>query len=206
MRVLGYDGVGARSVDRAECRAAEEWCPMTELDTTSPLAPREVGVALLAALLAMRAECIGLPVALLRWHPAPGEWCILEVVGHLIEAEERGFAGRVRTLLAEPDPEFRTWDQEAVAQERRDCDKDPARLLAELTRLREASATLVEGLRPGDLSRSGRHPTVGRLSIGDLLAEWIHHDRNHQRQILANVQAYVWPHMGNARRFSRPES
>jgi hypothetical protein len=150
-------------------------------------------------------EFIGLPAPVLRWHPALGEWCVLEVVGHLIEAEERGFAGRVRTLLAEADPEFRTWDQEAVARERRDCERDPAAILAEWTRLREASTALVETLRPADLSRAGRHPEVGRLSIADLLAEWVHHDRNHQRQILANVQAYVWPHMGNAQRFSRPE-
>jgi hypothetical protein len=178
---------------------------MTEFAATSPLAPREVSAALLAALLAVRAECAGLPAALLRWHPAPGEWCILEVIGHLIEAEERGFAGRVRTLLAESDPTFRTWDQEAVARERRDCAREPAGLLAEWTRLREASARIVDTVRPGDLGRSGRHPSVGRLSIADLLAEWVHHDRNHQRQILANVQAYVWPHMGNAHCFSRPE-
>jgi predicted nucleic acid-binding Zn ribbon protein len=92
-----------------------------------------------------------------------------------------------------------------VARERQDCRRDLPALLAEWTRLREAAAALVETLRPEDLSRSGRHPQVGRLSIADLLGEWVHHDRNHQRQILANVQAYVWPHMGNAQRFSRPE-
>jgi hypothetical protein len=43
---------------------------------------------------------------------------------------------------------------------------------------------------------------VGRLTVRDLLYEWVHHDRNHLRQILANVQAFAWPHMGNARRFS----
>jgi DinB superfamily len=145
---------------------------MTDPEPTSALAPREVAEALRAALAALRTECAGLPAAVLRWHPAAGEWCVLEVLGHLIEAEERGFAGRVRTLLAEPDPEFRTWDPGAVTRARQDC---------------------------------GRHPEVGRLSVADLLAEWVHHDRNHQRQILANVQAYVWPHMGNARRFSRPE-
>ena len=42
------------------------------------------------------------------------------------------------------------------------------------------------------------------LQIGDILAEWVHHDRNHVRQMMANVQAYVWPHMGNAQRFSQP--
>ena len=178
---------------------------MTHPESSAPLAPREVAEALRAALAALRAECAGLPAPVLRWHPAPGEWCVLEVLGHLIEAEARGFAGRVRTLLVEPDPEFLSWDPEAVARARQDCGRDPAGLLAEWTRLREASAGLVEALRPGDLARAGRHPQVGRLSVGDLLAEWVHHDRNHQRQILANVQAYVWPHMGNARRFSRPE-
>jgi len=179
---------------------------MTRPESSAPLSPREVANALRAALLAVRVECTGLPMAMLRWHPAPGEWCVLEVLGHLIEAEERGFAGRVRTLLAETDPRFQTWDQDAVARERRDCEGDLAGILAEWTRLREASATLVEALRPGDLVRSGQHPAVGRLSVSDLLAEWVHHDRNHQRQILANAQAYVWPHMGNARRFSRPEA
>jgi len=178
---------------------------MTHSELTSPLGPREVANALRAALLAVRVECTGLPGAVLRWHPAPGEWCVLDVLGHLIEAEERGFAGRVRTLLAETDPEFRTWDPNTVSRDRRDCERDFATLLAEWTRLREASTTLVETLRPGDLSRAGRHPHVGRLSIADLLAEWVYHDRNHQRQILANVQAYVWPHMGNAQRFSQPE-
>jgi hypothetical protein len=177
---------------------------MTPVESTPPLAPREVAAALRATEASLRAECAGLPVSVLRWHPAQGEWCILEVLGHLIEAEERGFAGRVRTLLAEADPLFVTWDQGAVSRARRDCEREPAGVLAEWTRRRAASAALVETLRPEDLPRAGRHPHVGRLSIADLLAEWIHHDRNHQRQLLANVQAYVWPHMGNAQRFSQP--
>ena len=77
---------------------------MTYAEPTPPLGPREVANALRTTLLAIRVECTGLPPALLRWHPTPGEWCILEVIGHLIEAEERGFAGRVRTLRAETDP------------------------------------------------------------------------------------------------------
>ena len=61
---------------------------------------------------------------------------------------------------------------------------------------------LVEGLSAADLLQGGHHPTVCHLTVADLLNEWIHHDRNHVRQILANVQAYVWPHMGNSQRFS----
>jgi hypothetical protein len=169
------------------------------------LAPREVAAALGAVLAQIRAECAALPRPALQWHPASGEWCVLETLGHLIEAETRGFAGRVRTLLVESDPEFQTWDQAAVARARRDCDRPPAAVVEEFARVRDESIALVTGLRPADLPRAGRHPVVGRLSIGELLAEWVHHDRNHLKQILANTQAYVWPHMGNARRFSRPE-
>lgn len=38
---------------------------------------------------------------LATWHPAEGEWCVNEVLGHLIEAEARGFAGRIRQILAD---------------------------------------------------------------------------------------------------------
>ena len=60
---------------------------------------------------------------------------------------------------------------------------------------------LTAGLSAADLARGGRH-RVGFLTVRDLLHEWVHHDRNHMRQMLANVQAYAWPHMGNAQRFS----
>jgi hypothetical protein len=50
---------------------------MTRPESSAPLSPREVANALRAALLAVRVECTGLPMAMLRWHPAPGEWCVL---------------------------------------------------------------------------------------------------------------------------------
>ncbi len=175
---------------------------------TTALTPRRAADLLRASLAAIRAELEAAPPEVHAWHPAPGEWCAKEVVGHLIEAEERGFAGRVRTILAAagPPPRFATWDQDAVARARGDCAREAAALLEEFTRIRQASVELVSGLREADYARGGQHPTVGFLRIGDLLHEWIHHDRNHLKQILANVQSFVWPHMGNAQRFSRPGS
>ena len=168
------------------------------------LAPRAVAALLRAARAQLAAEIGALPEAVLRHHPAAGEWCVKEVLGHLIEAERRGFAGRIRTLLLENNPTFVGWDQNEVARERKDCVRDGLELLLEFEVLRNASADVVAGLRVSDLSLSGRHPKVGVLTIGDLLAEWVHHDRNHIRQIHANVQSFVWPHMGNAQRFSKP--
>ncbi|MBI4010914.1 MAG: DinB family protein [Candidatus Rokubacteria bacterium] len=173
--------------------------------STAPLAPAHAAALLHAAAAALRAEVTALPAALLAWHPAAGEWCAKEVLGHLIEAEQRGFAGRVRQILeSREEPRFTAWDQAAVARARRDCAREAAALLDELGALREASVALVAGLRAGDLGRGGHHPTVGYLTIADLLHEWVHHDRNHLKQLLASVQAFVWPHMGNAQRFSEP--
>jgi hypothetical protein len=171
------------------------------------LAPREAADCLRASLAVLRAEVAGLPPAAVTWHPAPGEWCANEVVGHLIEAEERGFAGRIRTILASAEPpRFTGWEPAEVARARGDCARATADLFEQLTRLREASVGLVAGLAETDYGRGGHHPTVGYLTIGDLLHEWVHHDGNHVKQILGNVQEFVWPHMGNARRFSRPGS
>jgi DinB family protein len=172
--------------------------------TTRAFAPTEVAMMLRGAAALFAAEVHGLPDAVLSWHPADGEWCAKEVLGHLIEAERRGFAGRIRIILAGDRPALERWDQAAVARDRKDCARDVASLIGELLRMREDSATLVAGLGASDLLRSGRHPVVGELTVADLLQEWVHHDRNHARQMLANVQAYAWPHMGNAQKFSAP--
>ena len=170
-----------------------------------PITPGQAADLLRASATAIRIELTSLAPPVLAWHPAPGEWCAKEVVGHLIEAESRGFAGRVRQIIgAAAEPRFATWDPAVVARGRHDCEREAGTLLDELERLRAASVELVAGLSEADLGRGGHHPAVGFLGIGDLLHEWVHHDRNHLKQILSNVQTYAWPHMGNTRKFSAP--
>jgi hypothetical protein len=143
------------------------------------------------------------------WRPEPGEWSANECVGHLIEAERRGFAGRIRRILGADRPDIpadlEDWDPPAVAEARRDHLRSGAELAAEFDALRADGVRLVHGLRPADMARVGIHPAVGPLRVEDLLGEWVHHDRNHIRQMLAVSQARVWSQMGNARRFSLEE-
>jgi hypothetical protein len=84
-------------------------------DAPATLAPAEIAQFLRATLTLLASELAVLPPPVLAWHPAPGEWCVKEVLGHLIETEGRGFAGRIRTILASPEPQLEGWDQEAVA-------------------------------------------------------------------------------------------
>ena len=166
------------------------------------LQPIDIARLIQGSAAALRVEVEAMPEALLRFRPGPREWCAKDVVGHLIEAERRGFAGRIRLLLTTAEPALETWDPDDVARARHDVERDVKELLAELAALREGSVKLLAGLEARDLTRAGMHPKVGRLTIGDVAHEWVHHDRNHVAQIMANVQAYVWPSMGAAQKFS----
>ncbi|MGH2499644.1 MAG: DinB family protein [Candidatus Limnocylindria bacterium] len=163
---------------------------------------RERVAAFLEASCALIEAELGALGADASWHAAAGEWCANEVVGHLIESERRGFNGRIRHFLREDHPATTAWDQIAVARERRDCERLTDSLWMELMGVRHDSIALVRSLTDADCDRSGRHPKVGELRVRDLLHEWVHHDRNHTKQLLAIGQQRVWPHMGNAQRFS----
>lgn len=169
---------------------------------SGPLSPEEVARFLASTSALLEGEVGSLSDDDARWHPAAGEWCVNEVLGHLIESEKRGFFGRItRTLEADGRLE-EPWDQTAVARERKDCERMASSLFMEWMGIRRRSIEMVSGLRPEQLDRTCVHGKVGELSVRDLLHEWVHHDRNHTRQLLANVQLRVWPHMRNAQRFA----
>ena len=100
----------------------------------------------------------------LRRRPAPGEWAIIEVVGHLADTEERAL-GRVRRMLAEEDPQLEPFDQEALAEQRRDLDLDLEGELARLEQLRRQHLDLLEGLEGEGWERTGQHGEHGVMSV-----------------------------------------
>jgi DinB superfamily len=169
------------------------------------MTPGEVADLLESSGHAFASTLNALPPSVASWHPAPGEWCVNEVVGHVIVTEKNGFAGRIGVILGADEPDLPTYDRDGIQKTRNDCARNPTELAQEMLVVRSQSLELVRALRPDQIERGGRHPEVGRLTIEDLLHEWVHHDGNHLRQALANVQAYMWPSMGNARRFSRPD-
>jgi hypothetical protein len=180
---------------------------MTDMDTAA-LSPDRIADLLAASATTVVAELLALGDES-GWRPEPSEWSANECVGHLIEAERRGFAGRIRTILAgNPTKPVKVdgWDQVGVAIARHDDLRAGSELAAEFDALRADSLALVRSLRQSDLGRVGDHPEVGLLAVGELLGEWVHHDRNHVRQMLAVSQARVWPQMGNAQRFSLEEA
>ena len=170
------------------------------------LRPGELAELIRASGEALVRELLAMTPSVATFHRAPGEWCALEVLGHMIEAERRGFSGRVRQLLEQESPRLESWDPDAVARSRNDCAGSLVEMVKEFKRLRAESVAQVFRLREEELARRGEHVVVGQLTVADLVQEWVYHDRDHLRQLYANVQAYVFPHMGAAQRFYQPSS
>jgi hypothetical protein len=132
----------------------------------------------------------GLPDAWTRSNEGEGTWSAADVVAHLIHAERDDWIPRVRIILefGETRP-FPPFDRAGYIQEGRGKPLDQvldefaearSRSLGELTEMK---------LRPDDFARRGRHPGLGVVTIGDLLATWAAHDLNHLHQI-ARVMAH----------------
>jgi hypothetical protein len=83
--------------------------------------------------------------AQLRQRPAPGEWAIIEVVGHLADTEERAL-DRVGRMLAEDTPYLEPFNQEALAEERHYLDLGLNQELARLEQLRGEHVAVLEAL------------------------------------------------------------
>ena len=68
---------------------------------------------------------------------------------------------------------------------RRYADWSPNRLLGEFARLRALSLAELDqlALTAADLALEGRHPRLGPVTLGHLLATWVTHDLAHLAQI-----------------------
>ncbi len=171
------------------------------INTSPSLTLKQIQASLQATPKTLQNELNLLPKEALIWRPEPQEWCINECIGHLIECDLNGFAGRIQNILQEERPQLVAWDIAGKVVERRDAERDGLTLLETLATMRRENTQFITSLSPEQFNRVGFHLTVGELSVGDLIFEWIHHDHNHVKQILSNIQAYIWPDLGNAQRF-----
>lgn len=106
-----------------------------------------------------------------------------DVIGHLIDGEETDWIPRARIILARaPDPRFEPYDR--FRHRERNRDRTLSSLLDEFALLRAANLELLRSwdLRPADLDLPGEHPSLGAVTLRQLLASWVVHDLGHVAQ------------------------
>ncbi len=126
----------------------------------------------------------GIGSDVLEHRAAPGSFSPMDVLGHLIHGEKTDWVPRIKLILASGDTvPFVAFGRRGFEEAIRGRSGED--LLAELTSLRQANLEYLAGLRLTSerLSLSGRHPELGRVTLGQLLATWAAHDLNHVDQV-----------------------
>lgn len=118
------------------------------------------------------------------WRPDGGGWALVEILGHLLREEREDFRPRLRLTLDSPGSPWPPIDPEGAVIAGRDIEGDPAGMLGQFIHERRASVDWLRGLGVVDWGRLYRHPTIGAIRAGDLLAAWADHDSLHARQII----------------------
>ena len=110
------------------------------------------------------------------------EWTALEVIGHVTDAAEI-FADRMQRCVDEENPRVASYDQDAIARERRNNERDPMELSR---RLAAAHSRIVQLLqRPGAAARPGVHSDWGQVDAGHFAAYQADHSHGHTSDLAA---------------------
>ncbi|MGH2606508.1 MAG: DinB family protein [Anaerolineales bacterium] len=117
-----------------------------------------------------------------------GAWSPRTVLVHFLHNERTNWIPRAKVILSDDqDRRFVPFQQLPAPGEIEE--NDVVRLTAEFAKSREASVAILRAfhLRPQDYGRTGQHPSLGTVTLGQLLATWVVHDLNHLHQILKSL-------------------
>ena len=137
----------------------------------------------------LRALLDGADDAWTRSNEGPDTFSPFDVVGHLIDGEETDWMPRARIILSrDPAATFAPYDRFRHYQRNRG--RSLASLLEEFDRLRAANLEGLAAWNLGDaeLDLQATHPSLGPVSLRQLLATWVAHDLGHVAQV-ARVMA-----------------
>ncbi len=117
----------------------------------------------------------------------PDGWRPRDVVGHLITGELDDWIERTQRILSEgTDVPFDRFDR--FAHDERDAGAPLDELVERFAALRaENLARLADLAGEADLDRRGLHPSLGEVTLRELIATWAVHDLDHVSQIFAGM-------------------
>jgi uncharacterized damage-inducible protein DinB len=133
---------------------------------------------------ALDAMVRGLPEPWLHANEGPETWSPFDVVGHLVAGERTDWVTRLRLILEHGDKHpFEPFNRTAMFEESKG--KGITELLDTFATLRAQNLETVRALQlePADFVRRGMHPSLGSVTLEQLLATWVTHDMTHMAQI-----------------------
>ena len=126
---------------------------------------------------------------LARCTEGPDTFSPFDNIGHLIDGEETDWMPRARIILAQrANRRFEPYDR--FRHRARNTKRALDSLLDEFARLRAENLRVLESwhLTDAQLDLPGEHPSLGAVTLRQLLAAWVVHDLGHIAQV-ARVMA-----------------
>jgi hypothetical protein len=119
----------------------------------------------------------------------PDGWQPRDVVGHLITGEMDDWIPRIKRILEDGTTQpFDKFDRHAMLERDKGVAMD--QLLDRFAELRAQSLSELDVLvAEADLDKKGYHPSLGDVTMRNLLATWAVHDLDHTSQIFAGMSA-----------------
>jgi uncharacterized damage-inducible protein DinB len=118
----------------------------------------------------------------LSFKPTPKSWSIKEILVHIADAELVGIH-RMKKVLSEENPLLTDYNQDLWANRLDYTQLDYQQYLALFKLLRESFIPVLNRLTEEDMLRTGIHTEVGKLTLKDLLQNYINHINDHLKQI-----------------------
>jgi len=162
----------------------------------------EARAALQRGPLVLRGLLEDVPPSWLAARPTPEDWDGHAVVCHLVYVEESDWLVRARMIVevgpGAPFPPVEHGDQTG-----RYPGATAVALVDRFASLRADNLAALDGIGIGDedLDRRGRHPTLGEVTLRQLLATWVVHDHNHIRQLQEALATHYVDEVGPWRAF-----
>lgn len=119
----------------------------------------------------------------------PDTWSAFDVVGHLIHGEKTDWTERLKIAISdEGNKTFTPFDRFAQFEDSKG--KSLEQLLEKFKSLRAQNLTFLKSLNiaESDFDKKAMHPSLGEVTLKNLLATWVTHDLGHIAQI-ARVMA-----------------
>jgi hypothetical protein len=154
------------------------------MPTTTEFSLAETTAVLTRTPAALNALLRGLPNVWARSNEGKDTWSAYDIMGHLIAGERTDWMPRLRVILEHG--EARPFDSfDRLAQFKEPHDYSLEQRLDEFARLRcdNLAALQALNLQPEDFARRGTHPSLGVVTLSQLLATWAVHDLTHIHQL-----------------------
>jgi uncharacterized damage-inducible protein DinB len=127
----------------------------------------------------------GLPEAWTKSTEGPDTWSAFDIVGHLLHGEETDWLARTRVILEYGEKwSFDSFNRTAMFEDYQGYSLD--QLLAAFAQARAKNLAALDeiGITPEKLALTGTHPSLGTVTLSQLLSTWVVHDLNHIGQIV----------------------